>query len=141
MDQTPITIETTINAPLETVWDYWTKPEHIVNWAFASDDWEAPFAENDVQVGGRFNTQMSAKDKSTSFNFTGTYTMVNNHERIEYTMDGDDHRHVKVEFLEVPGGVHVIETFDPEATNPIEKQRAGWQAILDNFKKYVEANK
>jgi uncharacterized protein YndB with AHSA1/START domain len=135
----PITVQSIIKAPIAKVWEFWTRPEHIVNWAFASDDWEAPAAENDVRVGGKFKTVMTAKDKSTSFNFTGIYTSVKNHELIEY--DIDDGRHVKVEFAEVPEGVRVTETFEPEKTNPEEMQRSGWQAILDNFKKYAEGNK
>jgi uncharacterized protein YndB with AHSA1/START domain len=133
---TPITIESTINAPIEKVWEFWTKPEHIVKWAFASDDWEAPAAENDVRTGGKFKTVMAAKDKSASFDFTGVYTAVKEHALIEYTMD--DGRRVKIEFVEQPDGVKVTETFDPETQNTEEKQRTGWQAILDNFKKYVE---
>lgn len=149
--QTPITVHTTINAPLEKVWECWNKPEHIVNWAFASDDWEAPHAENDVRTDGKFKTVMAAKDESASFDFTGTYTDVKEHELIEYDMDppslageagyGEARRHVKVEFEEIPAGVQVTETFDPEYENPPEMQRQGWQAILDNFKKYVEGNK
>ena len=142
MDQLkPITVESVIKAPLEKVWEIWTKPEHIVNWAFASDDWEAPAAENDVRTGGRFKTVMAAKDKSASFDFTGTYTNVKNHELIEYDMDGEDARHVKIEFAKVPEGVKVTETFDPENENSAEMQRSGWQSILDNFKKYAEAKK
>ena len=133
---TAITVTTTIKAPLEKVWDCWTNPVHIVNWAFAQDDWEVPAAENDVRTGGRFKAVMSAKDKSVSFDFTGTYTNVNGHEMIEYDMD--DGRHVKVLFEETPDGVRVTETFDPENENSVEKQRAGWQAMLENFKKYVE---
>jgi uncharacterized protein YndB with AHSA1/START domain len=107
-------------------------------WAFASDDWEAPAAENDLRVGGKFKTVMAAKDKSNGFDFTGTYTVVKENELIEYDMD--DGRHVKVEFEDAPGGVKVIETFDPDNQYPLEMQRSGWQAILDNFKKYVEQN-
>ncbi len=136
--QTPITVTANINARIDKVWDCWTKPEHIVKWAFASDDWEAPSAENNVRVGGRFKTVMAAKDKSTSFDFTGTYTQVKNHELIEYDMDGDDKRHVKIEFAKTPEGVKVTETFDPENENSEEMQRSGWQSILDNFKKYTE---
>jgi uncharacterized protein YndB with AHSA1/START domain len=137
MNKTPITIETIIHAPLSKVWEYWTKPEHITKWAFASDDWEAPAAENDVRVGGNFKTVMAAKDKSYSFDFTGTYTAVQEHALIEYDMlDG---RHSKTEFIQVPEGVKIVETFDPENENSEEKQRSGWQAILDNFKKHVEA--
>jgi uncharacterized protein YndB with AHSA1/START domain len=137
MDQNAITVRTSVNAPIEKVWECWNKPEHIKRWAFASDDWEAPAAENDVQVGGKFKTVMAAKDKSASFDFAGTYTAVKEHELIEYDMD--DGRHVKVVFEETPEGVRVTETFDPENENPEEVQRNGWQAILENFKKYVES--
>jgi uncharacterized protein YndB with AHSA1/START domain len=135
----PIAVETTINAPVEKVWEYWNQPEHITKWAFASDDWEAPEAENDLKTGGRFKTVMSSKEnKEEHFDFTGTYTEVKEHELIEYDMDGEDHRHVKVEFSKVPEGTKIVETFDPENENAEEMQRSGWQAILDNFKKYVE---
>jgi len=134
-----ITVQTVVNAPMAKVWECWNKPEHITGWAFASDDWEAPAAENDLRVGGKFKTVMSAKDKSSSFDFTGTYTAVRENKLIEY--DLDDGRHVKVEFTETPEGVRVTETFEPENENPEEMQRSGWQAILDNFKKYVESKK
>jgi uncharacterized protein YndB with AHSA1/START domain len=134
-----ITVQTTVNAPVAKVWEYWNKPEHITGWAFASDDWEAPAAENDVRVGGKFKTVMAAKDKSSSFDFTGIYTAVKEHELIEYTMD--DGRRVKVEFTQLPEGVKITETFDPEKENPEDVQRSGWQAILDNFKKYVESSR
>lgn len=133
-----ITVQSVVKAPIEKVWESWIKPEHIVQWAFASNDWEAPAAENDLRVGGKFKTTMAAKDKSASFDFTGAYTDVKEHGVIEYNMD--DGRHVKVEFAELPqkGGVKITETFDPESENPKEMQRSGWQAILDNFKKYAE---
>lgn len=144
----PITVQTLVDAPIEKVWEFWNKPEHIKNWAFASDDWEAPAAKNDLQVGGKFVTTMAAKDKSASFDLSGTYTKVVEHETIEYTMDVGELGHssegpnmgrkVSIKFETVPEGVHVTETFDPENKNPEEMQRAGWQAILENFKKYVE---
>jgi uncharacterized protein YndB with AHSA1/START domain len=137
MNKNPITIETVVNAPIEKVWEYWNKPEHIVHWAFASDDWEAPAAENDLRVGGTFKTTMAAKDKSTSFDFAGVYSAVKENELIEYDF-GD--RHAKVEFTILPEGVKITQTFDPENENSEEKQRSGWQAILNNFKKYVESN-
>lgn len=137
-----ITVETTVNAPISVVWDSWNKPEHITHWAFASDDWEAPTSENDVRVGGRFKTKMAAKDKSAEFDFTGTYTAVEENKLIEYDMDkspeDEKPRHVKTKFEETPQGVKVTETFDPENENAPEMQKAGWQAILDNFKKYTE---
>ena len=132
-----ITVKTVINAPITKVWECWNKPEHITGWAFASNDWEAPAAENDLREGGRFKTVMAAKDKSSSFDFTGTYTAVKDNELVEYDMD--DGRHVKVGFVETPEGVKVTEIFDPENENSLEMQRSGWQAILDNFKKYVES--
>ncbi len=138
MMNNPITVQTIVNAPIERVWEYWNKPEHITGWAFASDDWEAPAADNDLRVGGKFKTTMAAKDKSESFDFTGAYTAVKEHELIEYDMD--DGRHVKVEFKDTPDGVRVTETFDPEEDNPEEMQRGGWQAILDNFKRYAESH-
>lgn len=134
-----ITIQTTINAPIEKVWEYWNSPEHIPGWAFASDDWEAPYAENDLKVGGKFKTTMAAKDKSASFDFTGTYTQVDENQRIEYTID--DGRKVSVRFESLGNNeTKVTETFDPENENSEEMQRDGWQSILNNFKKYVETN-
>lgn len=138
MDKQPITVQVTIYAPLKKVWVCWNEPAHIVKWAFASDDWEAPSAEDDLRVGGKFKTVMSSKDKSSSFDFTGTYTDVKEGALIEYDMDGEDKRHVKTVFEEVQEGVRVVQTFDPENENSEEMQRAGWQSILDNFKKYTE---
>ncbi len=137
MNQQAITVHATIKAPLSTVWQCWNNPKDISGWAFASDDWEASGVDNNLREGRTFKTVMSAKDKSTSFDFTGTYTAVKEHECIEYDMD--DKRHVKVTFKEAPDGVQIVETFDPETINAPEVQRGGWQAILDNFKTYVEA--
>jgi uncharacterized protein YndB with AHSA1/START domain len=131
-----ITVQTVVKAHIAEVWECWNKPEHIIGWAFASDDWEAPAAQNDLRVGGKFKTTMAAKDKSSSFDFTGTYTAVRENELIEYELDDD--RQVRVEFTELPEGVRITESFEPENQNPEEMQRSGWQAILDNFKKYVE---
>ena len=135
-----ITVTTTINAPVAKVWEYFTSPIHITKWCFASEDWEPPHAENDLRVGGRFVTTMSAKDKSTSFDFGGTYTDVKEGSYFAYTMNGDDARKVEVWFKEVDGKTEIIETFDMENENGEEKQRGGWQSILDNFKKYTEGN-
>jgi uncharacterized protein YndB with AHSA1/START domain len=130
-----ITVETVVNAPITKVWEYWNGPEHITKWARASDDWEAPTAENDIRAGGKFNIRMQAKDGSSGFDFVGVYSSVEPNKLIEYDMP--DGRHVKVVFTETGEGVRVVETFDPENENPAEMQRSGWQAILDNFKKYV----
>ncbi len=132
----PITVSAIVAAPLPQVWEAWTDPEHITKWAFATNDWEAPAAENDVRVGGRFKTTMAAKDKSVSFDFTGMYTAVTAHTLIAYTMD--DGRTARITFEQMPEGVKITETFDPESQNSPEMQRDGWQAILNNFKAYVE---
>jgi uncharacterized protein YndB with AHSA1/START domain len=131
-----ITVETTINASIEKIWDAWTNPIHIKNWCFASDDWYVPAAENDLRVGGKFWTVMSAKDSSSSFNFEGTYTAVIKHTIIEYQIS--DGRMVYITFFDLLNGVKITESFEPESINSEELQRQGWQAILDNFKKYVE---
>ena len=137
MKDNAITITATVNAPIEKVWESWTAPSHIERWAFASDDWMASNAENDIRIGGKFKTTMSAKDKSSSFDFGGVYTGVKENNLIEYDMD--DNRHVKIEFEKTPDGVKVVQTFDPEDENPLEMQRDGWQEILNNFKKYTES--
>lgn len=132
----PITVAVTVNAPLEKVWNLFNGPEHITKWCAASDDWHAPTAEVDLREGGKSKTRMEAKDGSMGFDFEYTYTKVNAHETIHYVMS--DGRRVEITFETVDGGTRLTETFDPEGTNPIEMQRAGWQAILDNFKKYAE---
>lgn len=133
-----ITVQSDIKADIDKAWKYWTEPEHITHWAFASDDWEAPFAENDLRVGGKFMTRMSAKDKSAGFDFNGVYTDIKEHKLIEYDMA--DGRKTSIAFSSLPDGVRVIETFEMENENSEELQRAGWQSILDNFKQYVEKN-
>jgi uncharacterized protein YndB with AHSA1/START domain len=133
-----ITVEVKVNAPLEKVWDYWTNPQHIVNWNYASEDWHAPNASNDLRVGGKFNSRMEAKDGSMGFDFEGEYTKVEQHLEIEYVLA--DARKVNIRFDSDGKETNVTETFDPENENTLELQRAGWQAILDNFKRYTESN-
>lgn len=135
---TKVTVESIINAPVEKVWKYWSEPEHIKNWCSASPDWHVPFAENDLQDGGKFSTRMEAKDGSFGFDFGGIYDQVKTNELIEYTMS--DGRKVDIHFTVSGNETKVVETFDAESTNPVEMQRGGWQAILDNFKKYTEEN-
>ncbi|MGZ8510087.1 MAG: SRPBCC family protein [Chitinophagaceae bacterium] len=135
---TVITVENTINAPVQKVWEFWSKPEHITKWCNASDDWHTPRAENDLRTGGKFHSRMEAKDGSFGFDFGGVYDEVRNNEYIEYTMS--DGRKVKITFSANGNTTKVVESFDAETTNPVEMQRGGWQAILDNFKKYTEAN-
>ena len=133
-----LTVENTVNAPVEKVWDYWTKPEHITHWNFASHDWHTPSATNDLRAGGRFSSRMEAKDGSMGFDFGGVYDEVRHHEYIECTL-GDD-RKVKTTFTPDGNQTRISESFETEGTNPLEMQQAGWQAILDNFKKYTENN-
>jgi uncharacterized protein YndB with AHSA1/START domain len=132
-----ITIQALINAPVSKVWDYWTTPTHIIRWNNASDDWHTTRAENDLRTGGKFLSRMEARDGSFGFDFGGVYDNVVINELIEYSLG--DGRKVKVEFTSFADKTKVIETFDAENENPIEMQRNGWQAILDNFKRYTEA--
>lgn len=131
-----ITIEATIQAPVDRVWQCWTEPEHITQWCFATDEWQSPRATNDLRPGGKFTTRMEAKDGSMGFDFEGVYDEVVENQRLSYTLS--DGRNVKVLFSEKDGGTHVIERFDAETIHSPDMQRAGWQAILDNFKKYTE---
>ncbi len=132
-----ITIETVVQAPLQKVWDCWTGVEHIKGWAFASDDWGAEGISNHLQKDGKFSSRMFAKDGSFEFVFSGTYNEVVENKFLDYTLDDD--RGVVVKFEETATGVHIVQSFEPESENPIEMQRDGWQAYLDNFKKYTES--
>ncbi|NVK03195.1 MAG: SRPBCC domain-containing protein [Flavobacteriia bacterium] len=132
-----ITVSISVNADIDKVWNCWTKPEHITNWNFASDDWCCPSAKNTLLPKGKFSWRMEAKDGSMGFDFEGTYVEIITHKRIAYQMlDG---RKVDIEFNQSGNEVEVSETFDAEGTNSDELQRSGWQAILVNFKKYVES--
>ena len=135
-EKTIIAIESTIHASVEKVWDFWTDPDHIIKWNNASADWHTPRAENCLRVGGRFLSRMEARDGSSGFDFTGTYTKVEPLKQISYTLD--DGRKVQASFVSMGNVTMVKETFEAEETNTAEMQRNGWQAILDNFKKYVE---
>ena len=137
-DKPSVTIEATIKAPAAKVWEYWTKPEHLVKWNHASDDWHTVKAENDLREGGKFSARMEAKDESFGFDFWGIYDVVKENEYIEYTLG--DERKVKIIFTGDENETQVTETFEAENTNSLEMQKSGWQAILDNFKKYTEAN-
>ncbi len=132
-----ITVTATVNAPIAKVWEHWNNPESITQWAFASDDWHAPHAENDLRTGGNFKTVMAAKDGSFSFDFGGTYTNVQENKLIAYSIP--DGRTVTINFEDLDGTTKVTQTFDAETTHPVEMQQNGWQAILDNFKKFTEA--
>jgi uncharacterized protein YndB with AHSA1/START domain len=131
-----ITVETKVFAPIQDVWQAWTTPERIKQWNAASDDWHTTKAQVDLRVGGTFSSRMEAKDGSMGFDFAGIYTRIVDHKLIECSF-GD--RTLVVEFLPGQDGVTVRETFDAESTHPIDQQRQGWQAILNNFAKHVEA--
>ncbi len=135
---TSATISTIINAPIDKVWDYYTKPEHIMHWNNASEDWHTPKAENDLREGGKFLSRMESKDGTEGFDFTGVYTKVVDNSFIEYVMD--DGRKVSVVMNAEDVNTEIQVQFDLETQNSEELQRQGWQAILDSFKKYVETN-
>ena len=131
-----VTVKAIVHAPAERVWEYWTEPKHITKWNQASDEWHTPHAENDLRPGGKFLSRMEAKDGSFGFDFGGVYDEVNLNESISYTLG--DGRKVKIVFLRHGDDTEVIESFEAEETHAVEMQQAGWQAILDNFKKYAE---
>lgn len=131
-----ITIEATVNAPVAKVWEYWNGPEHITQWNAASPDWHSPSAENDLRVGGKLQSRMEAKDGSMGFDFWGIYDVITEHEYIEYTLG--DGRKVKLSFTPEGDSTHISETFEAEATHPLDMQQFGWQAILNSFKAYAE---
>ncbi|MBK6867979.1 MAG: SRPBCC family protein [Burkholderiales bacterium] len=131
-----ITIETTVNAPIERVWAAWNDPRAIEQWNAASPDWHTPRASVDLREGGTFRSRMQAKNGSMGFDFEGTYTRIEPQRLIEYAMG--DSRTVRVEFIPDGDAVTVRETFDAEGTHSVEQQRQGWQAILDNFARHVE---
>lgn len=131
-----ITVKNTVNAPIEKVWEYWTKEEHVKNWNFAAADWHCPNATNDLQIGGEFHYTMAAKDNSFSFDYWGTYQKIEINKQLDFVLG--DGRKVVVSFESTNHGTIVTEEFEPEQQNPPERQQTGWQMILDNFKKYVE---
>ena len=131
-----ISIETTINAPIETVWAAWTTPADITQCNFASDDWICPNAEIVLKVGGDFSSRMEAKDGSLGFDFCGTFSIIEEPNKIEYVLDDD--RKVLITFIETEHGIKLVESFDAEDENSAEQQKQGWQSILNNFKQYVE---
>lgn len=133
---TIVVVQAVVNAPIDKIWEYWTNPGDITRWYFASDDWHTPRAENDLRTGGKFNIRMEAKDGSGGFDFWGIYTKIIFNKQIEYTIG--DGRKVKIQFVVKDNKTEIFESFETENENSIEMQRGGWQAILDNFKKYAE---
>lgn len=134
----PIIVQQVVNAPIEKVWNYWTTPEHITQWNNASDAWYTPHAVSELTPGGSFTYRMEARDGSVGFDFNGTYDSITPNEAIAYTLG--DNRKVTIQFAPEGTGTKVVEQFEAETQNPVELQQQGWQAILDNFKRYVESH-
>ena len=133
-----ISIETTVNAPIEQVWSAWVTPENIKHWNFASDDWYCPDALIDLTVGGKFSYRMEAKDGSMGFDFEGRFTSIDANNHIEYALE--DGRKVSITFSKVEQGIRIVETFEAEDEHSGEQQKQGWQSILNNFKRHVETS-
>jgi uncharacterized protein YndB with AHSA1/START domain len=136
-DVTKITLTAIINAPVSKVWDYYTQPSHITKWNFADPSWHCPSATNDMKVGGTYLARMEAKDGSFGFDFEAIYSEINEGNNFTYVFGG---RTATVSFEDDRNQTNITVSFDPEDQNPIELQRQGWQAILNNFKAYTEAN-
>jgi uncharacterized protein YndB with AHSA1/START domain len=136
MSNQKITVEVTINKNVEKVWEFWNGPEHILKWNHASEDWHTVRAENELKVGGKFFYRMEAKDGSMGFDCEAKYTEVVEYKKLQYIGMGD--RTVTIYFDSEGEKTHIKEIFDAENENPVELQKAGWQAILNNFKKYAE---
>ena len=132
-----ITVSTEIHAPLEVVWTAYTEPSHIVQWNVASEDWHTTEARTDLREGGRFSYRMEARDGSEGFDFEGVFTTILEGQLLEYEFGG---RVARVTFSDLEDSSRVVVEFEPESTNSADLQRAGWQAILDNFKKYLETS-
>jgi len=137
MTKTILTVSVLVNATPETVWECYTNTQHIMNWNAAAETWHCPKASNELKVGGSFSFTMAAKDESFSFDFNGTYTNVDPLKQLEYTLE--DGREVSVDFRKVKNRTTIEQSFEPESENTLELQLSGWQAILDNFKKYTES--
>ena len=138
MNAEKITVQATISAGRKKVWEYYSNPEHITNWNFASEDWKCPAASNDMRIGGKYSARMEAKDGSFGFDFVAVYEDIIEGEKFTYAMT--DGRKATVIFNILDDKTEVSVTFDAETENTIEMQRDGWQAILNNFKKYTETN-
>lgn len=132
-----LSIETEIEASLNDVWNAWTTPEDITKWNVAIEEWCCPSAEINLEVGGKFNYRMEAKDGTMGFDFKGEFTEITPYKAIHYKLE--DGREVKVEFIGITNGIRVVETFEAEDENSAEQQRQGWLGILNNFKIHVES--
>lgn len=138
MGGTTISIQAIIEEDITKVWNYWNQPEHITQWNFASPEWHCPKATNDLRVGGKLSSRMEAKDGSFGFDFNVTYTAVIPHKKISYIME--DGRNANLKFEDLGSTTKIVIDFEAETENPVDMQRNGWQAILNNFKDYAEKN-
>ena len=138
MTENKIKIKANVLAESKKVWDYYTLPEHITKWNFATDTWQCPAASNDLRIGGKYSARMEAKDGSFGFDFEAVYDEIIDNKKIAYTMT--DGRQAIVDFNIDNNQTEVVITFDAEQQNSLELQRDGWQAILNNFKKYTETH-
>lgn len=136
--KTRIAIQVVVDAPKEKVWKLWNNPNDIMGWYKASDDWDTPKASNNLEVNGKFSYRMESVDGKFGFDFSGTYTSIKAGKHIDYTID--DGRRVSIQFIEVDGKTEIVEAFEAEDIHSATMQRDGWQAILNNFKKYVESH-
>lgn len=137
-EKTRITVDATVNAPVEKVWSVWTNPDDIIKWNSPSPDWHTPKAQHDLKAGGNFTYRMEARDGSFGFDFGGVFDIVSQNQCLAYTIG--DGRKVTISFNAADSTTKIVQTFEAESENSLEMQRAGWQAILDSFKKYVESN-
>ncbi len=137
MSNPKIMVQAIINAETKKTWDYYTQPRHIIRWNFADISWHCPSAENDMRVGGRYKARMEAKDGGIGFDFEAIYTDITENKQFTYEFGG---RTATVQFNDLDSQTEVIVTFDPENENPVDMQKDGWQAILNNFKNYTESN-
>jgi len=133
-----ITVEITVNVSIDKVWEFWTIPNHIQKWNNPTDDWHTPSVENNLKAGGKFKYTMAIKDGSVSFDFEGIYTKVDKFSVIEYQLV--DKRTGSVHFESQDDRVKITEIFEPEKTHPASEQKQFCQGVIDNFKKYTEAN-
>ncbi len=136
----PIKLNVTILKPVQKVWEYFTQPEHITHWHFATEEWKCPSAKSDLREGGRFVYRMEAKDGSFGFDYSGIFDEIVPEKHIVYTLDDDRKVHVVFNALD-PGTTEINQTFEPEKKNSVEMQRDGWDKILHNFEKYAENHK
>lgn len=132
---TPITITALVPVAPAAAWAAFTAPDAIMQWNQATPDWHCPWATVDLRVGGRHVARMEARDGSFGFDYEGTYEEVDAPQAV--TLRLDDGRRARTTFAPEGAGTRVTTVFDPEATNPAEMQRAGWQAILDSYAAHV----